>query len=88
MPGGFLRGAPRQHSEGGSSLEFPIDEMIPEIVDGINRGLHHMSLDALPNSGKSKRSPAQLAQRGYNVLVLSPQVGDLPSVSLGVGFQL
>ena len=67
-------------SEGGSSLQFPLDEIEPEVEDAIQRGLQIVILKALPNSGKTKRLPVQLARRGRSVLLLAPQVGDLRDV--------
>ena len=66
--------------EGGCPYEFPLDEIVPEVEDAIRRGLQTVILKALPNSGKTKRLPVQLVQRGHTVLLLAPQVGDLPDV--------
>jgi len=66
--------------EGGCPLQFPLDEIVPEVEDAIRRGLQVVILKALPNSGKTKRLPVQLVQRGCSVLLLAPQVGDLPDV--------
>ena len=66
--------------EGGSQTEFPIDAAADRIVECIKQGIRLVELDALPNSGKSKRLPALLATRGYRVLVLVPQVADLPDM--------
>ena len=66
--------------EGGCSSQFPLDEIVPEVEDAIQRGLQIVILKALPNSGKTKRLPAQLVRRGRSVLLLAPQVGDLPDV--------
>ena len=67
----------RRQSGGNCHLDFPIDQVFPQLLHSIKQGVRLVQLDALPNSGKTKRLPASLVECGYEVLVLTPQVADL-----------
>ena len=61
-------------------MKYPVEEALPDIKESIQCKHRLVLLQALPNSGKTKWLPAQLALGGYNVLFLSPQVTDLPDM--------
>ena len=67
----------KRHLTGDCRMEFAIEESMPKLVEGLQQGMRIILLDAVPNSGKSKYLPAELAKLGYEVLLLAPQVGDL-----------
>ena len=59
---------------------YPIEYVVDEVLRYADSTERLVLLDALPNSGKTKWLPAVLARRGYKVLLLTPQKGDLVNI--------